>query len=190
MKKIALEAEKARQIVGALWVLENHNRLYYGDTHNTVLEAESALAIIRAAIAQEQESVLCVGDSSFEDWYQAHPKACGGDKQLARDAYAAGMGDPLVAPIKPVNQEPIGYQYLFNSPFGGEVWRDSESMWNGNKPKSSRAIYAAPVRTKDLTDEEERKIITATVEGVTTSELAMFKAVFRAAVASDREKNK
>lgn len=34
-----------------------------------------------------------VGDSNFEDWYQSHPKACGGDKQLARDAYAAGMGD-------------------------------------------------------------------------------------------------
>ena len=39
---------------------------------------------------------LHVGSSSFEDWYQAHEKACTGDKQLARDAYAAGMGDPLV----------------------------------------------------------------------------------------------
>jgi hypothetical protein len=43
---------------------------------------------------------LHVGDSSFEGWYQTHPKACGGDKQLARDAYAAGMGDPLVAPVE------------------------------------------------------------------------------------------
>lgn len=40
--------------------------------------------------------LLFVGDSAFEDWYQQHPKACTGDKQLARDAYAAGMGDPLV----------------------------------------------------------------------------------------------
>lgn len=39
---------------------------------------------------------LSVGDSAFESWFQAHPKACTGDKQLARDAYAAGMGDPLV----------------------------------------------------------------------------------------------
>lgn len=39
---------------------------------------------------------LHVGNSAFEDWYQQHPKACVGDKQLARDAYAAGMGDPLV----------------------------------------------------------------------------------------------
>jgi hypothetical protein len=40
---------------------------------------------------------LNVGGSAFEDWYQAHPKACTGDKQLARDAYVAGMGDPSAA---------------------------------------------------------------------------------------------
>jgi len=38
-----------------------------------------------------------VGDSAFESWYQSHPKASGGDKQLARDAYAAGMSDPLAS---------------------------------------------------------------------------------------------
>ncbi len=53
---------------------------------------------------------LHVGDSSFEDWYQSHPKASGGDKQLARDAYAAGMGDPLVAAVEPVKQEPVAWQ--------------------------------------------------------------------------------
>ena len=40
---------------------------------------------------------LSVGNSAFEDWFQAHPKACSGDKQMARDAYAAGMGDPYSA---------------------------------------------------------------------------------------------
>jgi hypothetical protein len=44
---------------------------------------------------------LHVGSSSFEDWFQAHEKACTGDKQLARDAYAAGMGDPLVTYATP-----------------------------------------------------------------------------------------
>jgi hypothetical protein len=34
-----------------------------------------------------------VGESQFEGWYEQHPKAIGGDKQLARDAYAAGMKD-------------------------------------------------------------------------------------------------
>lgn len=40
---------------------------------------------------------LHVGDSSFEDWFQAQPFACQvGIKQMCRDSYAAGMGDPLV----------------------------------------------------------------------------------------------
>ena len=58
-------------------------------------------------VQAEQEPVLHVGDSSFEDWYQAHPKASGGDKQLARDAYAAGMGDPLVMPVQSTSQEHV-----------------------------------------------------------------------------------
>jgi hypothetical protein len=34
-----------------------------------------------------------VGESQFEGWYEQHPKVIGGGKQLARDAYAAGMKD-------------------------------------------------------------------------------------------------
>lgn len=49
-----------------------------------------------SSIYSDSTPDLHVGDSAFEDWYQQHPKAVGGDKQLARDAYAAGMGDPLV----------------------------------------------------------------------------------------------
>lgn len=45
--------------------------------------------------AAQGEPVRHIGDSKFESWYQAHPKANGGDKQLARDAYAAGMFDPV-----------------------------------------------------------------------------------------------
>ncbi|TBR76773.1 MAG: hypothetical protein EPN64_05995 [Burkholderiaceae bacterium] len=39
---------------------------------------------------------LHVGDSAFEGWYSSYSQAHKSDKQLARDAYAAGMGDPLV----------------------------------------------------------------------------------------------
>lgn len=39
---------------------------------------------------------LSVGDSSFESWYSTYDAKHKGDKQRARDAYAAGMGDPLV----------------------------------------------------------------------------------------------
>lgn len=37
-----------------------------------------------------------VGESSFEAWYAAHGEIKSTIKQLARDAYAAGMSDPLV----------------------------------------------------------------------------------------------
>lgn len=41
---------------------------------------------------------LNVGDSAFEDWFQHQEFATQGDriKQICRDSYAAGMGDPLV----------------------------------------------------------------------------------------------
>lgn len=35
-------------------------------------------------------------DSTFESWYSSYNPTHKGDKQRARDAYAAGMGDPLV----------------------------------------------------------------------------------------------
>lgn len=39
---------------------------------------------------------LHIGDSVFESWYSTYSPAHKSDKQRARDAYAAGMGDPLV----------------------------------------------------------------------------------------------
>jgi transcription elongation factor Elf1 len=62
---------------------------------------------VPTAQPKEQERWI-VGDSAFECWYQAHPKACGGDKQLAREAYEAGMNDPLTQPKKP-EQEPVAW---------------------------------------------------------------------------------
>jgi len=39
---------------------------------------------------------LHIGDSAFESWYSSYNPTHKGDKQRARDAYAAGMGDSLV----------------------------------------------------------------------------------------------
>lgn len=40
---------------------------------------------------------LSFADSAFESWFQAHYFATyGGSKQISRESYAAGMGDPLV----------------------------------------------------------------------------------------------
>lgn len=46
--------------------------------------------------------VLHVGNSSFESWFARRTTdwELGAAKQIARDSYAAGMGDPLVMPRK------------------------------------------------------------------------------------------
>ena len=52
---------------------------------------------MRQALYADSTPHLHIGDSAFEDWFQQQPFACQpGIKQIARDAYAAGMGDPLV----------------------------------------------------------------------------------------------
>jgi hypothetical protein len=52
---------------------------------------------------------LSVGNSAFEDWFQAQPFATQtGIKQMCRDSYAAGMGDPLVTYVTTQAQpEPV-----------------------------------------------------------------------------------
>lgn len=62
-----------------------------------LLEKVFALAKERAAAM-----LLKVGDSSFEGWFSTYNPAGKGDKQRARDAYAAGMEDPRVT----VSKEP------------------------------------------------------------------------------------
>ena len=41
--------EQHKQVLGALWVLKEHNRLHFGDAHNTVMQADAAIAIMEAA---------------------------------------------------------------------------------------------------------------------------------------------
>ena len=52
---------------------------------------------MRDAAYQDSTPHLHVGDSAFEDWFESQPFATQNDvKQISRDSYAAGMGDPLV----------------------------------------------------------------------------------------------
>lgn len=54
---------------------------------------------------------LHVGDSSFESWYSGYTKdRWDGIKQIARDAYAAGMGDPLMCAA----QQPVSGDHIAN----------------------------------------------------------------------------
>ena len=55
-------------------------------------EAIAGLALLREQAPQQSG----VGNSGFESWYSTYSPVHKSDKQSARDAYAAGMGDPLV----------------------------------------------------------------------------------------------
>ena len=38
-------------------------------------------------------------------------------------------------------QKPVAYQYLFNHPAGGQVWRNDCSDWNGQHFLKGRSLY-------------------------------------------------
>ena len=57
---------------------------------------------------------LTVGESSFESWYANYERQ-GISKQVARDAYAAGMGDPLVTYAHPQATEQKHFNEVRNS---------------------------------------------------------------------------
>ena len=72
------------------------------ETHNIVRSESVANVGMRDGIYKDSTPKLNVGDSAFEDWFQAAPFACQvGIKQISRDSYAAGMGDPLVTYASP-----------------------------------------------------------------------------------------
>jgi Lar family restriction alleviation protein len=71
------------------------------EDHDAVLTAWNTRAALAQQPAQpvawrDSTPTLNVGDSSFESWFSEYRPGNRGDKQRARDAYAGGMGDPLV----------------------------------------------------------------------------------------------
>ncbi len=70
------------------------------DSAHDALELHRQRLAAPIAPAQPARKHLHVGDSLFESWYSDYEPAGCGDKQRARDAYAAGMDDPLVAPAQ------------------------------------------------------------------------------------------
>lgn len=134
--------------------------LRYTNAGQSVLDALPALC---AAIAQLS---LSVGDSHFEEWYQSYERQ-GISKQVARDAYAAGMGDPLVAIAQP-ESEPIEIEWPDYSNEGmgcgledRGITNRYEAMRYGWDQAIDRVaemlpdpLYTAPVGYVPLTDEQ------------------------------------
>lgn len=71
-------------------------------------QAEPPAIGMRDDVYADSTPLLNVGNSAFEDWFQSQPFATtAGIKQIARDSYAAGMGDPLVTYAAPPPREPV-----------------------------------------------------------------------------------
>jgi hypothetical protein len=73
-----------------------------GTLHRITINLRTALAAAEAQPYTDSTPHLNVGNSSFERWFQEQPFATEyGIKQISRDSYAAGMGDPLVVAAPP-----------------------------------------------------------------------------------------
>jgi hypothetical protein len=77
------------------------------DRINQAMEQAEAQPQQEAPAYKDCAPHLSVGDSAFESWFANKDMAGLGTKQLARDAYAAGMGDPLVAQPQQRGELPI-----------------------------------------------------------------------------------
>ncbi len=86
----------------------------------------------RAASQQEVAAPvgMHVGDSDFETWYAGHAPNYVSLKQWARDAYAAGMSDPLAAARVSVASPASRDEIIFDNPsYPG--WLEGQSVGAG-----------------------------------------------------------
>lgn len=100
----------------ALEALEHHVE-QTRPIHTTSAAIDALRAALAAAEPAYRDSTphLNVGNSAFESWFQAQPFATQiGIKQISRDSYAAGMGDPLV--VAAAVAEPVAH-----------LWQHSET---------------------------------------------------------------
>jgi hypothetical protein len=86
---------------------------------------------------------LSVGNSAFEDWFQSQPFTTQtGIKQMCRDSYAAGMGDPLVTYVTTQAQpEPVREydEAAFLKRFEQNLNRDNEDFFRVTEPADPHA---------------------------------------------------
>ena len=117
---------------------------------------------------------LHVGDSAFESWFQAQPFATQtGIKQISRDSYAAGMGDPLVVAAPQQQAEPVAFvnadnlQGLTLGHYGYVEIYTYESA--GSVP-----LYTAPPQRKELSAGEILNMMPSTIPAEYDGELMEF----------------
>lgn len=85
-------SEKTQMWRDATIALCSHENCYL----RGIADAERYYLAAGAAPYKDSTPDVTIGESSFESWYEAFNLEKKGLKQIARDSYAAGMGDPLV----------------------------------------------------------------------------------------------
>jgi len=103
--------------------------MYGPNTSDWLREVADAVGMRQATYADSTPH-LHIGDSAFEDWFQQQPFACQpGIKQIARDAYAAGMGDPLViAKSTPLREGQVMGAYMDFDRTADPTWTPAEYL--------------------------------------------------------------
>ncbi len=204
MNNVLLTAEQAQQIEESLescFCYDQNDQRYLPSA------AEEALATIRAARAQEQEPEMCYErinalregeqNKAEDEYFNARPE---NDTPTLRKLFCHGFergfhkGLKYAAPVEPVKQEPVAYAVksqgsVFSLVSSVSAAEEIVSMLRNDCPDTTFfPLYAAPVRTKDLTDDEAQKLWndTSSIVPMWAHHLHFARAV----IAADREKNK
>ena len=135
-------------LAGWKYIRDSHGDLYGVGWNRAQEKAESALAAAREALAEQPAAPAVLTDAEIEAWADGfirkeayhRPTAVSLAREAARFVLARAIPPGCVV----AKDEPVAYQYLFDSQLGGEVWRWSADNWNGSKPKATRALYARP----------------------------------------------
>ena len=131
-------------------------------------ELEGTALTLREALAEQAEHEPSIDFDKLHEMNMQYVEcpACGSDMAMAYSP-------------KSVEHEPI--RFIWN----GEGWIEADDyIWKTTDDHERRILYAAPVRTKDLTDDELMNVWVHTIGKHPIMKFA------RAVIAADREKNK
>ena len=169
---ITLTTEQAQQIEKSLSGWKEYDA--WTDQQMWNNDDEKALVTIRAARAQEQAEQEPVG---VIGWAANIPNTM---EEVHWEDECPPIGTTLyAAPVQQLEQEPVAIVDEIG------LCLDGRPIFNAvGKVKVGQKLYAAPVHTTDLTDEEINALIDKS-----WIELMTIKEFVRAVIAADREKN-
>jgi len=130
-------------------------------------------ALAPQPVKQEQAEQKPVATIAINNW---------GEFKVIRVDLPEGKHDLYAAPVQQAEQEPVAWKHDCAALCANDV-----ELWIDNCPHCGKPRTAAPVRTKDLTDDEIAAVTGYRKSGATWP---VVKEVARAVIAKFKEKNK